>query len=88
MISPTLGAVSLGIPSSDPYIRDGHVVLNMTGGSACSVPGQTRSALLLFTCKPGDLGSPKFVVQTSSCVSVFEWASSAACVPYVCACTC
>ncbi|KJE92774.1 hypothetical protein, variant 2 [Capsaspora owczarzaki ATCC 30864] len=78
-----LGAASSSLALADGGSADGAtdtINLIYTGGTPCHSNAYNRSTLIMFTCKPGSLGQPKFITETDECRYIFQWETSLACV--------
>lgn len=78
--SPTNPAVGydLGLPAA-PVHTGTSLTLTYELGTYCHNNTYPRSMLITFTCKPGSLGNPTFITETSQCQYVFQWETSVAC---------
>jgi insulin-like growth factor 2 receptor len=71
---------AIGDVQEGPQMKDGVITLtyssNRTAVDRCN--GKARSTTIIFTCKYGTLGQPRFDREVN-CEYVFNWATSAAC---------
>ncbi|KAJ8270708.1 hypothetical protein GJAV_G00118320 [Gymnothorax javanicus] len=80
-VTETVSISNMGVAKKGPTIeREGRLLLEYTGGSACASDGRstTYTTLIHLVCLKGAVSGPRFIMS-QNCTTTFLWHTDAAC---------